>query len=175
MVLLFYLFYFFVLLFHFLHLAYSRMCGLQTVSQYFRYCRSSLHVTVSVITYSVLKDIELFCQLITLMVLISDISLSLCCICPENNHTSDSSSNSDIKRYNSRLFTISSLYCELCPACVLKWSWCSCVQITCNTSHTSCVRCVLCHMVQRDNSAIKFCKVEITFYFIVVYFEITLC
>ena len=44
--------------------------------------------------------------------------------------------NNRIQRHNSRLFTISSLLCEMSPAPMLKWPGRSGVQITCNISST---------------------------------------
>ena len=46
-----------------------------------------------------------------------------------NNHN-----NNRTERCNSRLFTISSLHCELSPTRTLKWPGRNHVQITCNTS-----------------------------------------
>ena len=56
---------------------------------------------------------------------------------------------------------VSSLHYELSPTRTLKWS--SCVQITCNTSSSYHVQLVMCHVVRRDSSAIKFDRVQITF------------
>ena len=44
--------------------------------------------------------------------------------------------NNLIQRHNSRFFTISSLRRKLSPTHMLKWPWCNCVQIKCNTLST---------------------------------------
>ena len=61
-----------------------------------------------------------------------------------------------------QILTISSLHCELPLTCM---SECNHVQITCNTSSVYHVQHVVCHVVQRNNSAIKFDRVEIAFTF----------
>ena len=58
-------------------------------------------------------------------------------------------------------FKISSLRRELSPTCTLKWPRRYRVQITCNTLSTYHVQRVMCHIVRRDSSAIKFYRVEI--------------
>ena len=58
-------------------------------------------------------------------------------------------------------FTISSLCRKPSPTCRLKWSGHSRVQITCNTSSAYVQH--VCHVVQRDSSAIMFDRVEISF------------
>ena len=77
--------------------------------------------------------------------------------CYKNNN------NDSIEKRNSRFFTISSLRRKLSPTCTLKWPGCNCVQITCNTSGAYHVQHVMCHLVRRDSSAIKFDRVYIRF------------
>ena len=68
-----------------------------------------------------------------------------------------------MERRKSRFFffflTISSLRRELFPTRTLKWPGRSHVQITCNTSSAYHVQHVVCHVVRRDSSAIKFDRV----------------
>ena len=45
----------------------------------------------------------------------------------------------------------------------LKWPGCNGVHITCNTSNAYHLQHVMCHVVRRDSSAIKFDRVEIAF------------
>ena len=71
--------------------------------------------------------------------------------------------NDHIEMHNSRVFTILSLCCELSPTCTLKWLGRNWVQIMCNTSSACYVQGVVCHMVRRNSSAIKFDRVEIAF------------
>ena len=59
--------------------------------------------------------------------------------------------------------TISSLRRELFPTRTLKWPGRNRVQITCNTSGVHHLQHVVRHVVRRDNSAIKFDRVEIAF------------
>ena len=66
-------------------------------------------------------------------------------------------------------FTISSLSRELSPTRTLKWPGRSRVQITCNTSGASHVQRVVCHVVRRDSSTIKFDRVDITFILVEFY------
>ena len=68
------------------------------------------------------------------------------------------------------IFTISSLRHKLSPTRTLKWPGCNRVQITCNTSSTCHVQPVVCHLVQRDSSAIKFDRVEIAFLFELIFY-----
>ena len=56
----------------------------------------------------------------------------------------------------SRFFTICSLRRELSPKHTLKWPRHNHVKIICNTSSAYHVQHVLCHLVQRDSSAIQF-------------------
>ena len=49
------------------------------------------------------------------------------------------------------------------PTRTLKWPRHNRVQITCNTSSAYHVQHVVCHVIQRDSSAIKFDKVDIVF------------
>ena len=85
---------------------------------------------------------------------------------PWLSHTSNAQINKNgndcIERSNSRFFTISSLRLKLPPTCTPKWSGCKRVQITCNTLSAYHVQHVLCHLVRRDISAVKFDRVEIT-------------
>ena len=66
-------------------------------------------------------------------------------------------------RRSSRFFTISSLRCELSPTCTLKWPRHNRVKSTFNTWRAYHVQHVVCHLEQRDSSAVKFDRVEITF------------
>ena len=84
------------------------------------------------------------------------------------SQANNDSNNKHIERCNLK-FTISSLRLELSPTLMLKWLGCSCVQVTCNTSSTYHVQHVVCRVVQRDNSAIKFDRVEIAFVFTLFY------
>ena len=77
--------------------------------------------------------------------------------------------NNCIQRCSSRFFVISSLHCELSPTRTLKWPRHNCVKITCNTSSAYHVQNVVCHLVRRDSSAIKFDRVEITFILALLY------
>ena len=52
---------------------------------------------------------------------------------------------------------------ELPPTCTLKWLGHNRVQFMCNTSSTYQVQHVMCHLVRRDSSGIKFDRVEIAF------------
>ena len=52
---------------------------------------------------------------------------------------------------------------------MLKWPGHNHVQITCNASNASHVRHVVCHLVQRDNSAVKFNRVSVAFILALVY------
>ena len=67
------------------------------------------------------------------------------------------------KRRSSRFFTISSLRRELSPTRTLKWPRYNRVKITCNTSSAYHVQRVVCHIVRRDSSGIKFDRLEIAF------------
>ena len=72
--------------------------------------------------------------------------------------------NNHIQRRYSRFFTISSKRRELSPTRALKWPGRSRVQITCKCPALITCKChVTCHLVQRDSSAVKFDRVEITF------------
>ena len=76
----------------------------------------------------------------------------------------DNNDNNDcIQRRSSRFFTISSLRRELPPTHTFKWPERNRVQITCNTSSTYHVQRVVCHLVRRDSSLIKFDRDEIAF------------
>ena len=64
-----------------------------------------------------------------------------------------------LKGANQDFFTISSLRHELSPTCLLKWPGRNHDQITRNTSCAYHVLCVVCHVVQRDISDVKFDRV----------------
>ena len=64
-----------------------------------------------------------------------------------------------------RLFAVSSLLRELSPKCTLKWPESNRVQITCNISSDYHVQQVVCYLVRRNSSAVKFDRVEFAFYF----------
>ena len=59
------------------------------------------------------------------------------------------------------IFTISSLRCKL--SVTLKWPECNRVLVTCNTPGAYHVQHVMCQMLHRDSSVIKFDRVYITF------------
>ena len=81
------------------------------------------------------------------------------CAFPLSGHN-DNDNNDCIERHDQfKIFTISSLRRELFPARTLKWPGRNCVQITCNTSGAHDVQHVVCHVVRRDRTAIKFDKV----------------
>ena len=67
------------------------------------------------------------------------------------------------------LFAISSLRRELSPTRTLKWPRHNRVKITCHTSSAYHVQRVVCHLVRRDSSAIKFDRVEISFILVLLY------
>ena len=81
------------------------------------------------------------------------------------NFYNNENDNDGIERRNLRFFTDSSLWCELYTSCMLKWPGRNCVQTTCNALGAHHVQLVMCHVVRRDSSAIKFDRVEITFIF----------
>ena len=81
----------------------------------------------------------------------------------------DFSIDNCIQRRSSRFFTISSLRRELSPARTLNWPRHYRVKITCNTSSAYHMQCVVCHLVRRDSSAIKFDRVEIAFILALLY------
>ena len=83
--------------------------------------------------------------------------------CTGNNNNNNNNNNNHTEKCNSRFFTISSLRCELSPTCTLKWPGRNCVQSTCNTSSACHVQPAVCHLVQRDSSAIKFDRAEVAF------------
>ena len=60
-------------------------------------------------------------------------------------------------------FTISSVRRKLSPTRTLKLPKRNRVQITCNTSSAYHVQRVVCHLVRRDISAVKFDRVKIAF------------
>ena len=74
-----------------------------------------------------------------------------------------------IQRRSSRLFTIFSLCRVLSPTLTLKWPRHNRVKITCNTSSAYHVQHVVCHLVRRDSSSIKFDRVEIAFNLALLY------
>ena len=75
----------------------------------------------------------------------------------------DNNNNNRIERCNSRFFTTSSLRRKLSPTRTLELPGTNRMQITCNTSSAYHVQHAVCHLVQRDSSAIKFDRAEITF------------
>ena len=78
------------------------------------------------------------------------------------SNNSNNDDNNRIQRCNLRFFTISSLRCELSPNTYTQVAW---AQLCANhLEHIECLTCcVMCHMVWRDSSAIKFNRVEIAF------------
>ena len=80
---------------------------------------------------------------------------------PKHYQLSYSGPNNCIERHNLRFVTISSLCRKLSPARILKWPGRNHVQITCNTLSAYHVQPAVCHLVQRDGSAIKFDRDEI--------------
>ena len=80
-----------------------------------------------------------------------------------NNNNSNNNNNNSIQRRNSRFFTIPSLRHKPSPTRKLKWPGRNRVQIKCNTQSTYHVQHVVCHVVRRDSSPIKFDRVEIAF------------
>ena len=87
----------------------------------------------------------------------------------DNNNNNNNNNNNRIERSNSRFSTIWSLRCKLSPTRTLMWPGRNRVQITCNTSSAYPVLHVVCHVVRRDSSAIKFDRVEITFILALIY------
>ena len=78
--------------------------------------------------------------------------------------------NNCIERHNLRFFfTISSLRHELSTTHMLKWPGHSHMQITCNTLNAYHVQHVMCHVVRRDSTAIKFDRLEIAIIFALFY------
>ena len=66
-------------------------------------------------------------------------------------------------------FTISSLRRDLSLTRTLKWPRRNRVKITRNTSRAYHVQHVVCHVVRRDSSAIKFDRIEIAFILALLY------
>ena len=85
-----------------------------------------------------------------------------------NNDINDGNNNCSERR-NSRFLTIFSLCRKLSSTSTLKWPMRSRVQIMCSTYSAHHMQHVMCHVVQRDSSAIKFDGVEITFILAVFY------
>ena len=77
--------------------------------------------------------------------------------CNNNNNNS----NNQVERCNSRFCTVSSLHGEPSPTRTLWWPEHSHVQHINRLSHATCH--VVCHVVQKDSSAIKFDRVYIVF------------
>ena len=71
----------------------------------------------------------------------------------------DNNDNNRIQKAQFKIITISSLRRELSPTRTLKWPGRNRAQITCNTSRAYHVQHVVCHLVRRDSSAIKFDRV----------------
>ena len=67
----------------------------------------------------------------------------------DDDNNNNNNNNNRIERHNLRLFTISSLCCELSPTRTLKWPRGNCVHIMYNTSGTHHVQHVMCHMVMQ--------------------------
>ena len=86
-----------------------------------------------------------------------------------NNNDDDNDNNNSIKRRDSRYFIISSLRHHLSQKSTFKWPGRYSVQIMCNASSAYDMQHIVCHVVQRDSSAIKFDRVEITFAFALFY------
>ena len=80
-----------------------------------------------------------------------------------DNNNNNNNNNNCIQRRSSRFSTISLLRHELSPNRTLKWRRHNSVKIKCNTPKVYHVQRVVCHLVWRDSSAIKFDRVEITF------------
>ena len=85
-----------------------------------------------------------------------------------NNNNSSGNNNNNIIivmawKAQFKIFTISSLHWELSPTCTFKWPGRNYVQIMCNTSIVHHMPHAVCHLVQRDSSAIKFDRVWIAF------------
>ena len=85
-----------------------------------------------------------------------DLYLSVAALTNNNNNNDN---NNCIQRRSSRFFTISSLHHKLSPTRTLKWPRHNRVKIMCNTSSAYHVQRVVCHLVGRDSSAIKFDRV----------------
>ena len=86
-----------------------------------------------------------------------------------SNNSNKDADNDRIKRRYSRFF-LQSCHCAAnCLQHSLKWPERNRVQITCNTSGAHHVQHVVCHVVQRDSSAIKFDRVEIAFILAIFY------
>ena len=68
----------------------------------------------------------------------------------------DNDDDDRIERNNVRFCTISSLHCELFPTRTHKWPRRNSVQTTSNTWGAHHMQHVVCHVVQRDSSAIEF-------------------
>ena len=86
---------------------------------------------------------------------------TLCCPTRSGMQTSNC-----IQRRSSGYFSpVSSLRRELSPTRTLKFPRHNRVQITCNTLSAYHAQRVVCQLVRRDSSAIKFNRVEIVFYF----------
>ena len=85
------------------------------------------------------------------------------------HHTTTTTTTNCIQRRNLRFFTISSLHRKLSPTRTLKWPRHNRVKITCNTLSAYHVQRVVCHLVRRDSSAIKFDTAEIAFILVLLY------
>ena len=80
-----------------------------------------------------------------------------------SGHWRRNDNDNPIERRNPNFLTISSLRRELSPIRKLKWPRHNRVQITCNTSSAYHVQHVVCQVVRRDSSAIKFDRIQIAF------------
>ena len=86
-----------------------------------------------------------------------------------NKQENNNNTNNCIQVCSSRFFTISLLRRELTPTRTLKWPMRNPVKITCNTSSAYHVQRVVCLLVGRDSSAIKFDRAEIVFILALLY------
>ena len=84
-------------------------------------------------------------------------------------NNNNNNNNNCIQRRSSRVFTISLLRGKLSPTRTLKWPRHNRVKITYNTLSAYHVQRVVCHLVRRDSSAIKFDRVEISFILALLY------
>ena len=81
----------------------------------------------------------------------------------DDNDDDDNNNDNCIQRRNSSFLTVSSLRRELSPTRTLKWPNHNRVKITCNTSGAYHVQRIVCHLVRRNSSALKFDRVEIAY------------
>ena len=91
-----------------------------------------------------------------------------------NNNKKNFFKNNDsncVQRRNLRFFTISSLRSEPSPTHTLKWPRAqSCANYVQHIERSPCATCrVMCHVVRRDSSAVKYDRVEIAFIWVLFY------